>query len=179
LLAARITARTGIERCKRVRQEESTRPGNHLPMNPQPSRRDTADPVAYYTANPGAVAAIAEREAIDLVALFGSAARGRLRTESDLDVAVHFRNGRPDFETEARVAAELHAALKPPRELDLVLLHHASPLLLIQVAVEGIVLYQATTEVWPLFQLYARRRFEDTEKYRQRRWETHLERSLL
>jgi predicted nucleotidyltransferase len=138
-------------------------------------RRDVADPVAYYTAQPEAVAAVAQRENIDLVVLFGSAARGRLRAESDLDVAVRFVNGKPDFATEARVAAELHAALKPPRELDLVLLHHASPLLLIQVAAEGVPLYEASPETWPLFQLYARHRFEDTAKYRRRRWEAHQE----
>jgi predicted nucleotidyltransferase len=141
-------------------------------------RRDVADPVAYYTAQPEAVADVARREGIDLVVLFGSAAHGRLRAESDLDVAVRFLSGRPDFATEARVAAELHAALKPPRELDLVLLHHASPLLLMEVAAEGILLYEASPETWPLFQLYARRRFEDTAKYRQRRWETLKERFL-
>jgi hypothetical protein len=54
-------------------------------------------------------------------------------------------------------------------------LHHASPLLLIEVAAVGIPLYEATAETWPLFQLYARRRFEDTEKYRQRRWEAHVQ----
>src|SRR5438105_14748157 len=147
-------------------------------MKRRREQQDTADPVAYYTARSDAVAAVAEREGIDLVVLFGSAARGRLRAESDLDIAVRFAAGRPDFETEARVAAELHAALQPPRELDLVLLHHASPLLLIQVATEGISLYEASPEVWPLFWLYARRRFEDTEKYRRWRWEAHQERFL-
>jgi uncharacterized protein len=147
-------------------------------MRTQREPRDAADPIAYYTAQPEAVAAVALREGIDLVVLFGSAARGRLRAESDLDIAVRFVTGRPSFEVEARVAAELHAALQPPRELDLVLLHHASPLLLIQVATEGIPLYEASPEVWPLFWLYARRRFEDTEKYRRRRWEAHQERFL-
>ncbi len=145
-------------------------------MKRRREQQDTADPGAYYTARPEAVAAVAQREGIDLVVLFGSAARGRPRAESDLDIAARFVNGRPAFETEARVAAELHAALQPSRELDFVLLHHASPLLMIQVAAEGVPLYEATDEVWPLFQLYARRRFEDTEKYRRRRWDTFVER---
>ena len=147
-------------------------------MRTRREQQDAADPVAYYTAQPEAVAAVAQREGIDLVVLFGSAARGRLRAESDLDIAVRFVTGRPCFEVEARVAAELHAALQPPRELDLVLLNHASPLLLIQVVAEGISLYEASAEVWPLFWLYARRRFEDTEKYRRRRWEALQERYL-
>jgi predicted nucleotidyltransferase len=147
-------------------------------MRTQQEQRDAAEPLAYYTAQPEAIAAVAQREGIDLVVLFGSAARARLRARSDLDIAVRFATGRPAFEAEARVAAELHAALKPPRELDLVLLNHASPLLLIQVTAEGIPLYAASPEVWPLFRLYSRRRFEDTEKYRRRRWETLQERFL-
>jgi predicted nucleotidyltransferase len=135
------------------------------------AQRDVADPVQYYQAHPRAVAEIAEREGIDLVVLFGSAVRGRLRSESDVDIAVRFAGGRPGFEVEARVAADLHEALKPPRELDLVLLNHAGPLLLVLVAHEGVPLYEASPEVWPRFWLYARRRFADTEKYRRRRWE--------
>jgi predicted nucleotidyltransferase len=139
----------------------------------KPREAETPD---YYSARSEAIAAIAQQEGLDLVVLFGSAAKGRLRPESDVDVAVRFTQGRPGFETEARVAGELHQALQPPRELDLVVLNGASPLLLANVAAEGIVLYAATSEVWPRFWLYARRRFEDTAKYRQRRWEALKER---
>jgi predicted nucleotidyltransferase len=125
----------------------------------------------YYTAQSQAVAAVAKRAGIDLVILFGSVARGRMHAESDLDIAVRFVQGKPGFETEARIAGELHQALKPPRELDLVVLNGASPLLLVQVAGDGVPLYTAASELWPLFRLYARRRFEDTEKYRRRHWE--------
>lgn len=145
-------------------------------MRDQRERRDAADPVAYYTAQPEAVAEVAERAGIDLIVLFGSAARGRLRAESDVDIAVRFKGGRPGFDAECRVAGELHAGLNAARELDLVPLHNASPLLLIHVAAEGIPLYEASEELWPLFQLYARRRFEDTEKYRRRRWAALQER---
>jgi len=142
------------------------------------AQRDVADPVRYYQAHPQAIADIAKREGIDLVVLFGSAVRGRLRSESDVDIAVRFVGGRPGFEVEARVAADLHDVLKPPRELDLVVLNHVSPLLLVQVADEGVPLYEASTEVWPQFWLYARRRFEDTEKYRRRRWDALKQRYL-
>jgi predicted nucleotidyltransferase len=141
----------------------------------QQRKAETPD---FYTAHPEAVAAVAQRADIDLVVLFGSAARGRLCPDSDVDIAVRFVQGKPGFETEARVAGELHQALKPPRELDLVVLNRASPLLLAHVAAEGIVLYAASPEVWPRFWLYARRRFEDTAKYRQRRWEALKQRFL-
>jgi predicted nucleotidyltransferase len=130
-----------------------------------------ADAPEYYAAHSEAVAAVAERAGLDLVVLFGSAARGRLRGESDVDIAVRFAHGMPGFETEARVAGVLHEALRPPRELDLVVLNGASPVLLAQVRAEGIVLYAASPETWPLFRIYARHQFEGTEKYRRRRWE--------
>src|SRR5437764_251012 len=86
--------------------------------SPPAIRRDAADPRAYYTSNPEAVAEIAARAGIDLIVLFGSAARGCLHSESDVDIAVRFVGGRPGFEAEAHVAGELHRALQPPRELD-------------------------------------------------------------
>jgi predicted nucleotidyltransferase len=145
--------------------------GNNIAVKSPTKPQQPAETPEYYTAHQEAVAAVAEQTGIDLVILFGSAARGRLRPDSDVDIAARFAHGRPGFETEALAAGELHQALKPPRELDLVVLNGASPLLLAQVAAEGIVLYTAAPEVWPLFRLYARRRFEDTEKYRRRRWE--------
>jgi predicted nucleotidyltransferase len=106
-----------------------------------------ADTPEYYTARSEAVAAAAKQAGIDLVVLFGSTARGRLRTESNVDIAVRVVQGKPGFETEARVGGELHQALKPPRELDLVVLNRASPLLLANVAAERIVLYAAAPEI--------------------------------
>jgi predicted nucleotidyltransferase len=149
---------------------------NNTDVKGRTNRQREAETPDYYSHHAEAVAAVAQQEGIDLVVLFGSAAKGRLRPDSDVDVAVRFVQGRPGFETEARVAGELHQALKPPRELDLVVLNGASPLLLANVAAEGIVLYAATPEVWPLFALYARRRFEDTAKYRERHWEALKER---
>jgi uncharacterized protein len=149
-----------------------------MAVNSRVTQQKKADTPEYYTARSEAVATVAERAGLDLVILFGSAARGRLRRESDVDIAVRFTQGKPGFETEARVAGELHEALRPPRELDLVVLNGASPLLLIQVAAEGTVLYAVSLETWPLFRIYARRRFEDTEKYRRRRWEA-LQRRVL
>jgi predicted nucleotidyltransferase len=134
------------------------------------NQQHEADSPGYFTARSDAVTAIAEQAGIDLVVLIGSAARGRLRQDSDVDIAVRFVHGLPGFETEARVAGELHQALQLPRELDLVVLNAASPLLLAQVAAEGVLLFAGAADVWPLFRLYARRRFEDTQKYRQRRW---------
>lgn len=140
------------------------------------NKRDVADPKSYYTAQTEAVAAVAQASGIDLVILFGSAARGRLKAESDVDIAVRFAAGRPGFEAEASVASQLQAVLNAPRELDLAVLNQASPMLLAEVAGDGIPLFTSSSEAWPRFWIYARRRFEDTEKYRQRHWEALKER---
>src|SRR4051794_16861498 len=46
-------------------QEERTAIGNDTSMKNHTERRDGADPVAYYTAQPEAVAEVARREGID------------------------------------------------------------------------------------------------------------------
>lgn len=100
-----------------------------------------------------AVDAVCRRWGIDLAVLFGSVARGRLRADSDVDIAVRFTQGRPAFVVQAAVVAELHDALRPPREVDLVLLNLATPLLLIQVGEEGVPLFEASEVVWPQFRI--------------------------
>ena len=77
---------------------------------------------------------LAQHEDIQLAFVFGSAARGTLRPDSDVDVAV-LAGGQ--LSTEARLAlmAELILALK--REVDLVDLHDAWGLILRQVLTTG------------------------------------------
>ena len=77
---------------------------------------------------------LAQHEDIQLAFVFGSAARGTLRLDSDVDVAV-LAGGQ--LSTEARLAlmAELSLALK--REVDLVDLHDAWGLILRQVLTTG------------------------------------------
>jgi len=166
---------------------EEIREGRAIPMKSSGERwrlrtedemGDRIDTPEYYATHREAVAAVAERAGIDLVVLFGSVAQGRLRRESDVDIAVRFIEGKPEFEAEARVADELHEALRPARQLDLVVLNGASPLLLAEVAGDGFVLYAASPETWSRFWIFARRRFEDTEKYRRRHWEALTRRVL-
>lgn len=77
---------------------------------------------------------LAQHEEIQLAFVFGSAARGALRPDSDVDVAV--LAARP-LAPEARLAlmAELSMALR--REVDLVDLHDAWGLILRQVLTTG------------------------------------------
>jgi len=71
------------------------------------------------------------REDVAFAFLFGSSARGRVRREGDIDVAVYFRpekgleweNVRKRYAGENRIAVDLERLLK--REVDLVVLNRA------------------------------------------------------
>jgi predicted nucleotidyltransferase len=99
--------------------------------------------IAYLEAQPAVLAAV----------VFGSAAVGRLRPDSDLDLAVLFAEGRvPD----AFAALELRAALEQRlcRDVDLIILNQASPILAFQVAKNGRLI---TCKDPHAYQLYAMR----------------------
>jgi predicted nucleotidyltransferase len=116
---------------------------------------------------------------LDLVVLFGSTARGRRRPQSDLDVAVRFAPPRPTpptLDEEVDVEGALLQLLKPPCELDLVLLNGASPLLQWNVARYGIPLFSTSADTWNTFRIRASRIYEDTAKFRRRQWEVLLQR---
>jgi predicted nucleotidyltransferase len=98
---------------------------------------------------------------LKLLVLFGSAARGRSRADSDVDVAV-LADGEADLD-----AAFL--ALAPrfrTSQLDLVDLRRAGPLLAFEVARSGILLVERAAGLFREFQSLAYRRFVDTKKLR-------------
>lgn len=125
---------------------------------------------------------IARRFGLRLVVHFGSTATGRARADSDFDVAVWTSlprhrgpepvEGRRTSAWYGRLAAALEGACAPHRELDLVVLNDADSLLQFQVASTGRVLWAADPSVWPAFQSYAARRYDDDAKFRRagRRW---------
>ena len=98
---------------------------------------------------------------LELVVLFGSTVKGRRRAGSDVDVAVRCA-GPADLDV-------LHAVLAPAfvtDRLDLVDLHHASPILAMEVARSGRLLYESRPGMFRQFQSLASRRYCDTEKLR-------------
>ena len=78
---------------------------------------------------------LAQHEEIRLAFVFGSAARGALRPDSDVDVAV-LADGQ--LSTEARLALMAELSLALGREIDLVDLHTAWGLILKQILTTGI-----------------------------------------
>lgn len=68
--------------------------------------------------------------------LFGSAAKGRLHAESDIDLAVYLDPPIEGFEKRAEFAEQLERAVG--REIDLIVLNDADPIISMQAIQEGI-----------------------------------------
>lgn len=98
---------------------------------------------------------------LELVVLFGSTATGRRAAGSDVDVAV-LCAGPADLDV-------LHGVLAPALgtdRLDLVDLRRVGPLLAMEVARSGRLLYESRRGAFRQFQSLASRRYCDTEKLR-------------
>jgi uncharacterized protein len=98
---------------------------------------------------------------LELVVLFGSTVKGQRRPRSDVDLAVRC-TGAADLDA-------LYLALAPrlgTDRLDLVDLRRASPLLMMEVARSGRLLYERRRGSFRQFQSLASRRYCDTAKLR-------------
>lgn len=75
---------------------------------------------------------LSERRGMAAAYLFGSQAKGRVSGSSDIDLAVLFENGQvPDFREQMVMREDL--ASLAGRDVDLVILNHANPILKQQV----------------------------------------------
>ncbi|HEX5043746.1 MAG TPA: nucleotidyltransferase domain-containing protein [Candidatus Polarisedimenticolaceae bacterium] len=99
--------------------------------------------------------------AFDLVVLFGSWATGRGGPHSDLDLAFMPRNGMDETSLTSEVIRLTHW-----NDVDVVNLAHVDPLLAMQIAESGIVLFEADPSSFAEFRSLAFRRYVDTEKLR-------------
>lgn len=102
-----------------------------------------------------------ESGAFRLIVLFGSTAKGTHEPGSDLDLGFLPRNGMD----EAHLGAEL-VRLTHRNEVDVVDLAHADPLVAMEVARHGVVLFCDDPADFSEFRSLAFRRWVDTEKLR-------------
>ena len=113
---------------------------------------------------------VAERFGLAFVALFGSAAKGRMIRESDADIAVWAEPLPEDEGARADWTIDLSTALAeaiPHGEgIDLVVLNRAPSLLQFQVARHGIPLEERVPGSWSRFKSYAARRYDDDARFR-------------
>jgi predicted nucleotidyltransferase len=109
------------------------------------------------------IATLAVRRGLDLVVLFGSAARGRIHPHSDVDLAVRRAHGCLDGPGMLDLVAELPTALGVP-EVDLVDLRAADPLLLRQIFDCSVPLFEEPG-AFAAARLHAFHRYEDYRPY--------------
>ncbi len=110
------------------------------------------------------LAELASTYQLRLMVLFGSAARGKMHTESDLDLGVL-----PQKKLSHAKCISLWSELSRlfAREVDLTILSHPDPVLGFEIAKEGILLYEAETDTWENWKSYHIRQYWDTEKFRE------------
>ena len=110
------------------------------------------------------------KHGVVLAYLFGSQAEGRARPASDVDIAVllpHNMMPLKTFDKQFKLIAELEDALGV-REVDVVILNAAPPLLAFEVVKHGKVLYEdPMTRPAVDFAVYALSRYADTIPFRQ------------
>ena len=133
--------------------EERTRHADHPGRCRQssgragPHRDDKIDPVDSLR---DLTLALSADPDVQLAVVFGSAAKGTLHRQSDLDIAVM---GVPSTTRLAGVAVTL--ARIAGREIDLIALETAPPLLRFEIARDGAVLVARDRHLWPDFQARA------------------------
>jgi uncharacterized protein len=107
---------------------------------------------------------LAEFPEVELAALFGSTARGRARAGSDVDVGLVVDD--PSPERFAEISAHLHRALG--RDVDLVDLSAAPPLLRFELARDGVPLVERRPYRWADFRAQAMLDWWDWQPYARR-----------
>lgn len=111
----------------------------------------------------GRVAAVAAKHGLKLVVLFGSAAAGTERADSDVDIAVKFGAGDCGLGRFFDVQHEL-SAMFGERHVDLSVLDHADPFFMKKIAERHVFLYADPGEDTS-FLLLAFKRYQDHRPY--------------
>jgi predicted nucleotidyltransferase len=96
-------------------------------------------------------APLADLPAVRLAVVFGSIARGDERPGSDVDVGVRLNPDSAALRQEVEVALGRAAG----REVDIVFLDEAPPLLRFEIATDGIVLVERQPHAWSDFRMHA------------------------
>ena len=103
------------------------------------------------------------RQKILLAFLFGSSARNRLGPSSDVDIGILFKTV-PEIEAINALTEELSSILK--REVDLVVLNHASPVLKMQILKNGILIYSSNKKYFYQFFMDTVNQYDDLKRIR-------------
>ena len=112
-----------------------------------------------------------KRGEVSLAFIFGSFAEGRLNKESDVDIAILFRV-EPDISTLTDIMNGLSVIVK--RDVDIVVLNNASPIIRMEVLRKGRVLKKVDERIYCDFYLRTVKEYDDIKIIRRNQEENIL-----
>jgi predicted nucleotidyltransferase len=112
-----------------------------------------------------------KRGEVSLAFIFGSFAEGRLNTESDVDIALLFRV-EPDISTLTDIMNWISNIVK--RDIDIVVLNNASPIIRMQVLRKGRLLKKVDERIYCDFYLRTVKEYDDIKIIRRAQEENIL-----
>jgi len=112
-----------------------------------------------------------KRGEVSLAFIFGSFAEGRLNKESDVDIAILFRV-EPDISTLTDIMNGISVIVK--RDVDIVVLNNASPIIRMEVLRKGRVLKKVDERIYCDFYLRTVKEYDDIKIIRRNQEENIL-----
>ena len=106
---------------------------------------------------------LARKNGIHLVFLFGSSVNRRVHPASDVDIGILFGSV-PHVSQMSALTAELSSLLK--KEVDLVVLNHASPILRMQVLKKGVLVFARDLKLYHQFFVDTVNQYDDLKRIR-------------
>lgn len=104
-----------------------------------------------------------EREDINLAFIFGSYVSGHISDESDLDIAILFKQI-PDLATVTRIRDDISDAFK--RDVDIVVLNESSPIIRMQVLKNGVIAVNRDRSIYNNFFVKTIKEYDDLKRIR-------------
>lgn len=106
---------------------------------------------------------LATQHKLRLIVLFGSAARGKMHAESDMDIGVFVEK---KLTPSKRMTLWSQLSRLFPRDVDLSVINHIDPAVAFRIAKEGILLFEDEPGRWENWKSYALLQYWDTAKFR-------------
>ena len=105
---------------------------------------------------------LARKSGIDLSIIYGSAVTGKPGPEPDIDIAVRLKkyNNRRAY----KLFSDIHRIIKSG-EVDLVFINRIDPLLQMEIARKGVPIYEASFNLFRLYQVYATKMYNDAQRF--------------
>ena len=114
-----------------------------------------------------------EYENITFAYIFGSYAQGKVRVDSDIDIAIYLEK-RIDIETYLEIKMHLLETCK--REIDLIILNDATPLLKYEIYKNNILLFSRDRTIETSYKVKILFEYNDIKRYLDLSYDTNIDR---